>query len=72
LRLLRQTLFLWYDARMKRRRTVHEILADEGRIEPDLFYWLEHVAHWHALLFAVIAVLSIVYLFSDGTVVWAG
>ncbi|MFA5935662.1 MAG: hypothetical protein WC787_02310 [Patescibacteria group bacterium] len=45
---------------------------DDHRVEPNLVYWLEHVAHWHALLFAVIVVISLAYVFSGGEAVWAG
>jgi len=47
-------------------------LDDHHRVEPDLLYWLEHVAHWHALLFAVVAAVSLLYVFSSGSPALAG
>jgi hypothetical protein len=57
---------------MKRRQTIHEIIAEHGPVEPDLLYWLEHIAHWHALLVAVIMIISFVYVFGGGTFARAG
>lgn len=57
---------------MKRAKTVQEIISEHGHVETDLAYWLEHVAHWHALLIAVVMVLSLVYLLSNGSTVYAG
>jgi len=62
---LRTGFFLCYDGAMKK-------LDDHHRVEPDLLYWLEHVAHWHALLFAVVAVVSLLYVFSSSSPVLAG
>ncbi|MEO5928180.1 MAG: hypothetical protein ABIO72_05655 [Patescibacteria group bacterium] len=57
---------------MKQRQTVHEIIAEHGPVETDLLYWLEHVAHWHALLVAVVMVVSLMYVFGSGSIVRAG
>lgn len=57
---------------MSKRPTAEEILADHAPVETDFLYWLEHVAHWHALLVAVVMVLSLMYIFGTGTIVRAG
>lgn len=50
-------------ARERHRRTlVGELLQEFEKTEPDFAYWIELVVHWHALLFAVVTVLSIGYL----------
>jgi hypothetical protein len=64
--------FIWYHSAMKRRRSIQEIIADEHRIEPDAVYWLEHIAHWHALFFALVIVLTLACIFSNGSSALAG
>jgi len=56
--------FICYHVRMKK----HE---EELYVEPDLAYWLEHVVHWHALLVALILVVSLAYVFAGGSFAWA-
>lgn len=35
---------------------------DDPPVETDLRFWLEHVLHWHALLFAVTSLFYIGYV----------
>ncbi len=47
--------------RRNSRKTKYKTLHDP--IETNLEYWMIHIVHWHALLFAMIVVVSIGYLF---------
>jgi len=41
-------------------------------VERNFFYWLEHVVHWHLLLFALIAIITFAYLlFDQSSPTWA-
>jgi hypothetical protein len=55
---------------MKRKKRVsriskrHVAIAKaEERVEPDLRYWAIHALHWHAFLVAVVAVLTVGYMY---------
>jgi hypothetical protein len=48
-------------AKKRNHNRIHEMIQAEAPYEHDLFDWLEHVAHWHALLFAVLVVLTVGY-----------
>lgn len=41
-------------------------------VERDIWYWVEHVAHWYLLLFALVASLAIgTVLFDRNATSWA-
>lgn len=44
------------------KRTKRDPLHEYHRHEPDLGYWLEHIVHWHALLVALIAFVTVNYI----------
>ena len=37
--------------------------AMSAPVERDIFYWLEHIVHWHLALFSLIMVFTFAYLF---------
>ena len=37
--------------------------AMDAPVERDIFFWLEHIVHWHLLLFALIMMFTFAYLF---------
>ena len=34
-------------------------------VQKDVWYWVEHVVHWHILLFVLILMIGFLYVFFD-------
>ncbi|MFA6446799.1 MAG: hypothetical protein WCW31_00910 [Patescibacteria group bacterium] len=46
----------------KKSRFEHEV-----PFERDVWYWVEHVAHWYALFFVAVSILTFAYLFLNNS-----
>lgn len=56
----------------RRLKRFHRHLRDHEKVETNFEFWMEHVVHWHLLLFAVAVALSFGYVLVTQDVAMAG
>ncbi|MCC7357544.1 hypothetical protein IT408_03505 [Candidatus Uhrbacteria bacterium] len=40
----------------QRLQNLHNAIAQHARVEPNIYFWLIHVFHWHVAIMAAIAI----------------